>query len=302
MPSKAAAFTTARKTMPLSPTAPFTDANALEDSALLAALGNSSGNVHAPDGARLVSIGLATVNDKGHYFLTEDGHAAAQGLRQRERLLISDAALKVIGNGRAHGKATGWIAGVTSSRRAYIEMVRLPHTTPETFDDLVTRGTWYGLRFQLCSRLGIHAEHEGARIYLGYASVSGASRAAEHADNVWNDLCRDHRVHGIHPPSTVYTAPTGLLFHYASRHVLLSRDEHGRPRAEITNGPDVGRSWTGHRADVAMKAMCSSLYGTPCAHGCVTGRDSCTGCDATAEAFENTHGTLLGPMPADPLA
>jgi hypothetical protein len=308
---------------------PFTDADALEDSALLKALTVKSGNVHAPDGARLVAQGLAWVDEeRGHYFLTDDGRAAAEALRAIERDLITDDMLTVIdqyGSGRAQHKATGWIAGATLyEQRVYIERVRLPHTSPYTFGSTLHK--WTNLRFQMFSKLGIHAEIEGDRMYFGALRPSRRGdtpqlgepdeerservTAGQHADAVWADLCasgpgtslRVAPVRADGEPGT-YRDPAALLFHYASRDVRLSLDEHGRYRVVISNvnAPHYGHGWTGHRADVAVKAMVRDLYGTKCAHGYGTGRDSCPGCDATAEAFEEQHpvrGAMPGSLPA----
>ncbi|MCP9209598.1 hypothetical protein [Streptomyces cucumeris] len=129
----------------------FTDADTLEDSALLAALEVASGIVHAPDGARLVAQGLATVDEeRGHYFLTADGRAAAEALRERERLILPDDYLEIILSlsGRAKHKVTGWITGITTMGRPYIERVRLPHTSPEAFhESIYTGSTWVGIPF-----------------------------------------------------------------------------------------------------------------------------------------------------------
>ncbi|QDN94941.1 hypothetical protein FNV58_01015 (plasmid) [Streptomyces sp. RLB1-9] len=300
---------------------PFTDADALEDSALLKALEVKSGNVHAPDGARLVAQGLAWVDEeRGHYFLTDDGRAAAEALRDIERDLITDEMLEVInqcGGGRAQAKATGWIAGVTQfEQRVYIERVRLPHTSPYTFS---TFDGWTNLRFQLFSKLGIHAEIEGNRLYFGALRPSRRGNtpqlgepdeerserihAGQHADAVWSDLCNQEAgapfrlaVIDADGPRDVYMPPAAWIFHHFSRDVRLDLDEHGRYRVTVTAAPDAGWDtppaaavWTGHRADVAVKAMARALYSTKCAHGYGTGRDSCPGCDYTAELFEERY-------------
>ncbi|ATM24712.1 hypothetical protein SMD44_p10213 (plasmid) [Streptomyces alboflavus] len=308
----------------MSVTAPFADSRVLEDSALMAVLGlrwdnAPSGDLYyAPDSARLVPLGLASVDSGGQFRLTSDGLALARGLRLREQLLISDDVLEVVLSraGRAHGKATGWIAGITSTDLVYIEMVPQPRTTPEqprlapeAFTEMITQGPWTGIPQDLRRRLGMYAKQHGARIYLGAPRMSGAQmpehlrthrlRAARHAAATWNDLCRDHRVLALTEPGGDHTQPAGLLFHHAGRDVRLSRDPQGRPHAEVVTGPTAvtGDYWTGHRFDYAVAVMCADLYATPCAHGLGTGRDSCPGCDATAEAFQRTHGSLLAPMP-----
>jgi hypothetical protein len=301
---------------------PFTDADALEDSALLKALEVKSGNVHAPDGARLVAQGLATVDEeRGHYFLTDDGRAAAEALRAIERDLITDDMLAVInqdGSGRAQAKATGWIAGVTQyEQRVYIERVRLPHTSPYTFGSTLHK--WTNLRFQMFSKLGIHAEIEGDRMYFGALRPSRRGNtpqlgepdeerservtAGQHADAVWSDLCNQEAgapfrlaVIDADGPRDVYMPPVAWIFHHFSRDVCLDLDDHGRYRVTVTDAPDAEWAtpnppavWGGHRADIAVKAMARALYGTRCAHEYGTGRDSCPGCDYTAELFEDRY-------------
>lgn len=307
---------------------PFTDADALEDSALLAALEVKSGNVHAPDGARLVAQGLAMVDEeRGHYFLTPGGRVAAEALRDRERLIVPDHYLKVILSlsGRAKSKVTGWIAGITTMGRPYVEHVRLPHTSPEAFHQAIHTGsTWTNISFQIFSKLGGYAEQDGARIYLAREfrpswapepepehTIPGtpfpldrdAVNALGHADAVWADLCNQEAgapfrtaVINADGPRDIYMPPAAWIFHYHSRDVRLDLDEHGRYRAAATPAPDAGWDippaaaiWTGHRADIAVKAMARALYGTPCAHGYGTGRDSCPGCDHTAELFEDRY-------------
>jgi hypothetical protein len=304
----------------------FTDADALEDSALLAALEVKSGNVHAPDGARLVAQGLATVDEeRGHYFLTDDGRAAAEALRERERLIIPDEYLDVVLSlaGRAHSKASGWIAGFTLMGRPYIERVRLPHTSPEQFHQANHTGsTWVNIPFQIFSKLGGYAEQDGARIYFApefrpswapepehtipgtpFPLDRDAVSAVGHADAVWADLCDQSpgapfrtAVIDADGPRDEYRPPVAWIFHYFSRDVRLDLDDHGRYRATVTDAPDAGWAtpnppavWTGHRADVAVKAMARALYGTRCSHDYGTGRDSCPGCDHTAELFEDRY-------------
>ncbi|MEJ8654707.1 hypothetical protein WKI65_43415 [Streptomyces sp. MS1.AVA.3] len=312
-------------------TAPFINADVLEDSALLAALDNSSGMIDPPldrgepGGPRLVSMGLATVDEKGYHFLTEDGRASALALREQERLLIPDDVLNIILGlaGRATGKRTGWISGVTTfGQRPYIESVRLPHTDPQYFEDSLNRGaTWVNIPTQVFNKLGGYAEREGTHIYFAppfrpsfapaveptvpgtpFTADRDKVSAMQHADAVWNDLCDESaglRVGQIDAGGdrTVYMPPAARVFHHCSRDVRLDLDEHGRYRAEIVAGPDTGRTWTGHRADIAIKAMSRGLYGTHCAHDYGTGRDSCPGCDATSEEFEDRQGTLRGAMP-----
>jgi hypothetical protein len=127
--------------------------------------------------------------------------------------------------------------------------------------------------------------------------------AKEMADAVWNDLGDGARVADVSPvtDSKNHTAPTALLFHYASRDVRLARNEHGDIHAEITAGPGTGRMWSGLTAEEAVKAMVVDLYGTPCADGYGTGRDSCPGCDASGEQFEERYYGRLGAMGASPL-
>lgn len=301
---------------------PFRDADVLEDSSLLKALMVKSGNVHAPDGVRLVAQGLATVDEeRGHYFLTDDGRAAAEALRDIERDLITDDMLAVIdqyGSGRAQKGTTGWIAGVAQfEQRVYIERVRLPHTSPYIFGS--TLHAWTDLRFQMFSKLGIHAEIEGDRMYFGALRPSRRGNtpqlgepdevrskrvtAGQHADAVWADLCRADSHPAVWPSwapgDGKHHAPQGYAFHYHSRTVFLDLDESGRYCASIgiSGQPNAGRSWTGHRADTAIKAMARELYGTLCAHEYGTGRDSCPGCDYTEELFEDAHQGELVPMP-----
>ncbi|MFE0490111.1 hypothetical protein [Streptomyces griseoaurantiacus] len=127
------------------------------------------------------------------------------------------------------------------------------------------------------------------------------------AGAVWNDLRAGNalRVADISPVTDgkVYTEPTALLFHYASRDVRLTRDpEAGGVAAEITAGPGTGIIWRGRTAEEAVKAMVVDLYGVHCAHEYGTGRASCPGCDFTAEEFENRYSGRLGSMPAAPLS
>ncbi|MEU9405518.1 hypothetical protein AB0E08_07425 [Streptomyces sp. NPDC048281] len=123
-------------------------------------------------------------------------------------------------------------------------------------------------------------------------------------DAVWSDLNTFARVADDSPTrgGDTYTTPTELVFHYASRDVRLTRDESGAVHATITDGPGTGRDWWSTAgAGEAVKAMVRDLYGVPCAHGYGTGHDSCPGCDATEEEFEDRHGGALGQMPANPL-
>ncbi|MGW1436785.1 hypothetical protein ACWD7M_16240 [Streptomyces griseus] len=296
-------------------TAPFTDADALEDSALLAALDTPHGNVHAPDGARLVESGLATVDEVGHYYLTEDGYDVARLLRADERALVPDDTLKIIlsRSGRAHGKRTGWIAGLTMSHRPYVEMVRLPHTSPEMFDDMVNKGSaWVDISFQIFSQLDHrYADRDGARIYLAFEpGAYGRDHwaAVEHADAVWADLCTEGPGAALRVAQesaggdpAVYLPPSALIFHHNGRDVRLTLTPAHRYRVEIISGPDTGRTWDGHRADVAVKAMARTLYGSPCPDGYGTGRDTCPGCDASSETFDDQHpvrGAMPGSRPA----
>ncbi len=298
---------------------PFTDPDVLEDAALLAALDNSSGNLHAPDGDRLCAQGLATVNGSGHYYLTPDGHAAAHQLRDAERDLITDGMLGVINQcteGRAHAKKSGWIVGVTSlEQRPYLQRVRLPHTSPETFGP--ASSAWSNLAFQLFSKLDhMHTEFDGDRLLfgaldprprantprLGQPDEARTRRitARQHANAFWNDLRSGETP--VTPLGAHGGSPVGLVFHYASRYVTLSLDPHGRYQAAIQRGPGTGQSWTGHRADIAVKALAMALNGTPCAHDYTTGQDSCPGCDASAERFVNSTRAVaphasMGPMP-----
>ncbi|MFI0967147.1 hypothetical protein ACH4S8_38035 [Streptomyces sp. NPDC021080] len=125
------------------------------------------------------------------------------------------------------------------------------------------------------------------------------------ADAVWADLRDCARVADVSPTrdSDTYTEPTEYAFHYASRDVRLSQDESGAVHATITAGPDTGRDWRStDGAEEAVKAMIRDLYGKPCADGYGTGRDSCPGCDASAEQFEDRYAGRLGTMPVHPLA
>ncbi|MEE1737092.1 hypothetical protein PUR49_11375 [Streptomyces sp. BE147] len=296
-----------------SATAPFTDADALEDSALLAALDNGTGNVHALDGARLVEGGLVTADEPGHYHLTEDGYAVARALRAREAALIPDDTLKIILScaGRATAKRTGWITGLTFAHRPYIEMVRLSDTSPEAFDGMVDKGsTWADIPFQIFSQLNHrYADHDGARIYFAFEPGTydhDRFTAMEHAGAVWADLCGEEAGLRVGQEEaggdrTVYLPPSALLFHHNGRDVRLTLTPSHRYHVEIISGPDTGRTWNGHRADAAVKAMARTLYGSPCPDGYGTGRDSCPGCDASAETFENQHpvrGAMPGSRPA----
>jgi hypothetical protein len=131
------------------------------------------------------------------------------------------------------------------------------------------------------------------------------ANARQMADAVWSDLRNDARVADDSPTrgGDIYTEPTELVFHYASRDVRLTRDGFGAVHATITAGPDTGRDWWSTAgAEEAVKAMVRDLYGKPCADGYGTGRDSCPGCDASAEDFEDRYAGRLGAMPANPLA
>lgn len=301
--------------------APFTDTDALEDSALLAALDDAHGTLHAPDNPRLVDLGMARADERGRYFLTEDGRAIATELRRRERDLITDEMLGVILDeaGRVTAQHSGWISGATTyEQRSYIELVRLPETPADMFIQCVT-GTLKAMRSNLGEELGGHAEIDGTRLLFGALRPSrrGATprlgvpdraredrvSAMQHADAVWADLCSEgpgttlrmgHEA--ADGDRSMYRPPVALHFHHCSRDARLSMELSGRYILKIISGPDTGREWTGHRADVAVKAMCRDLYRTKCAHGYQTGSDSCPGCDAAGEAFEGRH-NLRGPMP-----
>ncbi|MFF7953659.1 hypothetical protein [Streptomyces griseorubiginosus] len=288
---------------------------------MLAALEDDHGTLHAPDNPRLAGLGMAQADGRGRYFLTEDGRAIATELRQRERDLITDEMLSVILDEapRATAQHSGWISGATSyEQRSYIELVRLPETPADMFIQCVT-GTLKAVRSYLGEELGVHTEIDGTRLLFGALRPSrrGATphlgepdraredrvSAMQHADAVWADLCSEgpgatlrmgHEAAG--GDRSMYRPPVALHFHYCSRDARLSLGVSGRYVVKIISGPDTGREWTGHRADVAVKAMGRDLYGTKCAHGYHTGSDSCPGCDAAGEEFEGRH-SVRGPMP-----
>ncbi|MEU5196055.1 hypothetical protein AB0G86_18695 [Streptomyces scabiei] len=286
----------------------------MEDSALLAALEDDHGTLHAPDNLRLLALGMAQADERGRCFLTEDGRAIATELRRRERDLITDEMLGVILGeaGRVTSRHSGWISGATSyEQRSYIELVRLSETPADMFIQCVT-GMLKAMRSNLGEELGVHAEIDGTRLLFGALRPSrrGATprlgvpdraredrvSAMQHADAVWADLCSEgpgttlrvgHEAAG--GDRTMYRPPVALHFHHCSRDARLSLELSGRYVLKIISGPDTGREWTGHRADVAVKAMVRDLYRTKCAHGYYTGSDSCPGCDAAGEEFEMRH-------------
>jgi hypothetical protein len=301
----------------------------VEDSALLAALADPAGQIHAPDRGRLASLGLVAVTPSKYDILTEDGRAIAEALRARERDFITDDMLDVILTHvpRLTFAHEGWIAGATwYEKRPYIELRQAPGGSV-----LGDRNVLEAVASQLRDRLGIYSEIEddnrllfgalrpsrrGSTPRLGESDRAREDRieAAFHADAVWTDLCSDHHpsVHPVYAPGDgPADAPMGFSFHYYSRTVLLSLDDNGRYRADTQftvprpdgDGADlVAKSWTGHRADVAVKNMARSMYGTPCADGYGTGRDSCPGCDKTEEDFRDQHEGELSTMPGSVLS
>ncbi|MER6605978.1 hypothetical protein ABT282_08680 [Streptomyces sp. NPDC000927] len=282
----------------------------LEESALLKALDHPDRAINLPDSERLTSQRLVTQENPGHFALTEGGVTAAKALRSIERDLIADDVLKVISKheSRVDATSSGWVAGVTT----YAQRVFLDYTHPPRMASLKSHD-WSKLCSALKSELGIEAEVDGDRLYLGalrrsrhgYALLPGSPdearsdriHAGHHANAVWNDLCNSDNPRvswGYAPGDEDWAPPAGLSFHYASRTVMVCMNENSYYEAGIaTSGqPDAGRSWAGHRIDIVVKSMIRDLSGTPCAHGCTTGSGSCPGCDATEEDFKKFHNTL----------
>jgi len=178
---------------------------------------------------------------------------------------------------------------------------------PDAADYRVTESLQHLRRVSVLVRYlveDIDPEGDAARAQLRQRDKKREERSAhEMAGAVWNDLNTLPRVADVSPATAgnTYTAPTALLFHYASRDVRLTRNEHGTVFATIADGPGEGRAWDGNTAEEAVKAMVRDLYGVPCAHEYGTGRDSCPGCDATEEDFENRYAGALVPLSANPI-
>lgn len=137
-------------------------------------------------------------------------------------------------------------------------------------------------------------EGDAARAQLRQRDTEREERAArEMGGAVWTDL---------HTYARVVDTPPTALFHYSSRDVTLTRNEHGTVFATIVEGPGTGRAWDGSTAQEAITAMVAALYGIPCAHEYGTGRDSCPGCDYTQEQFEQRHAGNLRHMGATSFA
>lgn len=294
-----------------------TEADTFEDSALLAGLDDPSGQVHVPSDGRLFAQGLVESRPGEGVFLTADGHAAAEELRARERDLITDDMLPVIlaSAPRLTAARAGWTAGATwYEERPYLELHQ-----PSGAEPGPGRKTLETLSSRLYDQLAVYSEvDDNHRLFfgalrpsprrvtprLGVPDEARSERihAAFHADAVWTSLCSSHRpaTHpGFAPGDGGGSAPMGYSFHHYSRTAFLSLDDWGRYCVSfgITGEPDAGRSWTGHRADIAVKAMARDLYRTACAHEYRTGSDSCPGCDHTGELFEQRHEGELAPMP-----
>jgi hypothetical protein len=300
---------------------PVANTDTLEDSALLAALDSRDGTLDTPDGTRLVSQGLATTDGDGSYFLSALGRERAEEMRARERDLISDDMLRVITKHvpRATARSAGWISGVTwYEERPYIDLVRPADLPAKAFPQRM-RDLLAAVHHDARSVLGLFSEVDGNRLLFGALRPSPRGvtprlgepdderdkriAASGHADAVWSDLCASDGRPSVHaawaPGDGKGQAPMGYAFHYASRTALLTLEDGDQYTVSfgVSGQPDAGRTWTGHRADVAVKAMARDLYGTLCAHEYGTGRDSCPGCDYTGEEFESAHKGELTVMP-----
>jgi hypothetical protein len=121
-----------------------------------------------------------------------------------------------------------------------------------------------------------------------------AESGALYGRAVWSDL-----IDGESLRATEY----GPAFAYSSRVVSVVNDASGICLT-VVEGPGTGTTGTAKDFPAAMAALLvgtdgeGGIAGTKCADGYITMQDSCPGCDAFEEEFENKH-PIKRPVPGD---
>lgn len=114
-----------------------------------------------------------------------------------------------------------------------------------------------------------------------------ASLPRRMAEAVWSDLTHGKRLHRSKDDG-------GYTFRYAGRSYCLMQGKTatGRPARRwtitltdaSTEFPFTSdEEWTGRSRKDAVIALVTGVRGYPCPHQCITGHDSCTGCDVDDE-------------------